>query len=77
MSASGGKSVLGVKVRVVPCACQEPAVEGSRVGRAEIFDSGEVKVTVMGAVGETPVVPFAGTIERTLSVGGARLAGPG
>lgn len=76
ISASGAKSLLGVKLSEAPLDCQDPAVVGVTVGRAELFASGEDKVTVIGEVGETPVAPFAGTTESTRSAGGATVVAP-
>jgi hypothetical protein len=77
ISPSGARSVLGVKVSVAPLARQDPAVVGLRIGRGELLESGEDNVMVIGALAETPVVPFAGAIETTLSAGGAALVLPG
>jgi hypothetical protein len=73
ISLSGKKSVLGVNVNVLPLARQVPDVIGVRVGHGETFDSGAESVTEIGASAATPVVPFAGVTDATLSAGGAAL----
>jgi hypothetical protein len=76
ISASGAKSLLGVNLSEAPLDCQDPEVVGVTVGRADLFTRGDDKVIVIGEVGETPVAPFAGTTETTLSAGGATVVVP-
>ena len=71
MVPSGAKSELGVKVSVDPLARQDPAVVGLTVGKGELLDNGEDKVTLIGVLGETPLDPPEGAIDRTLSGAGA------
>jgi hypothetical protein len=58
-----------MKVSFAPLACQEPAVVGVRVGSGELFDKAAENVIVTGALASTPLVPFAGATDMTLSVG--------
>jgi hypothetical protein len=70
MSLSGTKSGLGVNMRLSPLVRQDPGVVGERTGKGELCDKAADNVTVIGALGATPVAPFAGVTEATLRAGG-------